>query len=147
MDKFKSDAHCINTSINTVFSKLSDPSLYKKLIDENADRLPEEARKNLDKLKFEGDHIDIESPMGAISFGINHAATVAPKEIVYSALNSPVKFNLVIKLKELSENSTELVSILEADLPIFVKTMVSPQITEAAKQFGKVLASLPYDTL
>lgn len=147
MEKFQSDVQCIAHNINTIYDKLSNPSRYKELIEANADKLPEEARKNLDKLQFEDGCIAIQSPMGAIKLAVDQATTIDPTRIAYTAVGSPVKFNLIIELKAIDENTTEEVASLELDLPFFMAKMVAPQLKEGAKKFGELLKMIPYDNL
>lgn len=147
MEKFKSDSCRVNHNINLVFSKLSNPSGFKKLIEMNADKLPEEAKANMEKVKFNGNSIAISSPMGDIELGIDEKQTVEPTRVAFAALNSPVKFGLTIELTEVDENTTEEVAVLELDIPFFMSKMVAPQLKEGARKFGELLEKLPYDIL
>lgn len=147
MERFQSDVQCIAHNINTIFDKLSNPSRYKQLLEDNADKLPEEARKNLDKVQFEDDGIAIQSPMGAIKLAVDQATTIEPTRIAYTAVGSPVKFGLAIDLKAIDENTTEEVATIELDLPFFMAKMVAPQLKDGAKKFGELLKMIPYDNL
>ena len=147
METYKSNEQRINCDINTIFSKLSNPSIFKAQIDANRDRLPQEAIDNLDKVQFEDDAIAIESPMGPLRLAVNHEQSAMPNRIVYSAAQSPVAFNLVIDLKEAGEQETDSVTALELDIPIFMRAMVGGKLKEAAAKFGEMLAKLPYASL
>ena len=147
MERFQSDVQCIAHNINTIFDKLSNPSRYKQLLEDNADKLPEEARKNLDKVQFDNDGIAIQSPMGAIKLAVDQATTIEPTRIAYTAVGSPVKFGLAIDLKAIDENTTEEVATIELDLPFFMAKMVAPQLKDGAKKFGELLKMIPYDSL
>lgn len=147
METFKSEVQVINYNIDTIFDKLSNPSRYQQLIADNADKLPEEARKNLDKVQFEDDCIAIQSPMGAIKLAVDRATTIDPTRIAYTAVGSPIKFGLAIDLKAIDENTTEEVATIELDLPFFMAKMVAPQLKEGAKKFGELLKMIPYDNL
>ena len=145
MDKYASAVQTLNHNINTIFSNLSNPSKYRQLLEDNADKLPNEAKQNIDKIKFCADHIEIESPMGAVSLGLDPNDTVSPTRITYAALNSPVKFGLSINLQEIDENTTSAVATLEVDLPFMVRKMVGSQLNAAANKFGELLTILPYE--
>lgn len=147
MERFQSDVQCIAHNINTIFDKLSNPSRYKQLLEDNADKLPEEARKNLDKVQFDDDGIAIQSPMGAIKLAVDQATTIEPTRIAYTAVGAPVKFGLAIDLKAIDENTTEEVATIELDLPFFMAKMVAPQLKDGAKKFGELLKMIPYDNL
>ena len=144
MGKYSSDTHRINANINTIFGKLSNPTLYKEAIENNLDRLPEEARKNLDKLQFNENSIVLQSPMGEVTLGVDNNKTVEPTRVVYAALNSPVKFSLEIELIAIDENTTEEMATINLDMPFFVEKMVSGQLKDGAKKFGELLKMLPY---
>ena len=99
METYKSDKHVIDCDIATVYSKLSNPEVFRRHMEENIDKLPEEARTHLQNLKFEEGGVVIESPMGPLKLGI--VETVEPSKIVFGAAQSPVPFGLVIELKEI----------------------------------------------
>ena len=75
MDTYKSDAQRINHNIGTIFQKLSNPAIFQQHIEQNKDRLPDEARANLDKVVFGPDSISIESPMGPLKLAIDPEQT------------------------------------------------------------------------
>ena len=59
MESYKSDKIVIDYGIDVIYSKLSDPRVFKAHLDANMDRLPAEAREHLEKVKFEDDGISI----------------------------------------------------------------------------------------
>ncbi len=147
MDTYKSDAHRINHSIQVIYDKLSNPSVFQQQIEANRDRLPEEARANIDKVTFGPDSITIDSPMGPLKLAVDPEQSEAPGRIVFTAAQAPVKFNMMIELTAVSDNETDSVAALQLDLPFFLRGMVSKQLEEGARKFGQMLAMLPYDTL
>ena len=52
MESFKSNPHSIACDAATIYSKLTNPSLIKQLIESHADRIDEQARQHLDTVKF-----------------------------------------------------------------------------------------------
>ncbi|MBQ9217780.1 MAG: hypothetical protein IJ160_06365 [Muribaculaceae bacterium] len=147
MDTYKSDAQRIKHNIGTIFQKLSNPAIFQQHIEQNKDRLPDEARANLDKVVFGPDSISIESPMGPLKLAIDPEQTQEPGRIVFTAAQAPVKFNMVIELSPVSETETDSVASLQLDLPFFLRGMVGKQLEEGARKFGQMLAMLPYDNL
>ena len=145
METYKSDAQIIDCDIQTVFSKLSNPEVFKAQLEQNIDKLPEEARQNLDKVKFEADGVSIESPMGPLKMKVTEK--VEPNKIVFGAAQSPVAFNLVIELAEKNVDQTESVAALQLDLPMMLRAMVGSKLKEGAKMFGQMIARLPYKDL
>lgn len=147
MDSYKSQPQRIACDINTIYNKLSSPAVFKAQIDAHRHQLPDEAQANLDKVQFLDDAIAIESPMGQLKLAVDPEQSQAPQRVVYTAAQSPVKFNMVIELTALSEQETESQAALELDLPIFMRAMVSNQLEQAASKFGEMLAQLPYNAL
>ena len=145
METYKSDINRINCNIGTVFAKLSNPSLFQEQIEKNLDRMPDDARENLSKVKFEPDGISIESPMGPLKMAIQEV--VEPNKIVFGAAQSPVAFNLIINLAEVDEENTDSETHLQLDLPIMLRAMVGGKLKDAAKMFGEMLTKLPYNEL
>ncbi len=145
METYKSDKHVIDCDIATVYSKLSNPEVFRHHMEENIDKLPEEARTHLQNLKFEEGGVVIESPMGPLKLGI--VETVEPTKIVFGAAQSPVPFGLVIELKEIDAEHTESVTGLQLDLPIMLRAMVGSKLKDGAKKFGEMIARLPYKNL
>ncbi len=142
MESYKSDVQEIACDINTVFSKLSNPEVFKTQIDRHADELPQEARENLGKVTFEADAITIESPMGPIKLVLQEK--IAPSKLLFTAAQSPVAFNLIITLTSINEACTQALAELQLDISMMLRAMVGGQLKQAAQQFGQMLAKLPY---
>lgn len=142
MSSYKSEPQLIACDIATVYSKLSNPSSFKNTIDANVDSLPDDAKENLKKVTFGADAITIESPMGPLKLAV--AQKVEPTMITFAAAQAPVNFSLVINLERVDDNTTRSIAELQLDVPVFIKAMVGPQLERGAKQFGEMLAKLPY---
>lgn len=145
MESYQSDLQTIYCDINTVFSKLSHPENFKTQIDKNIDQIPQDAKENLKKVTFDADSITIQSPMGPLKLQVTEIQE--PSKIKFAAVQSPVAFGLTINLGQVDAETTTVQSTLELDLPIFVRGMVGGQLKKAAKQFGEMLAKLPYRDL
>ena len=76
MESFKSSPHAIACSAATIYSKLTNPSLIKNLIDEHADKIEGEARQHLDTVKFSEGSISIQSPMGEVSLSLDREQSI-----------------------------------------------------------------------
>ncbi len=147
METYKSNPQRIGCDIDTIYNKLSSPAVFRAHIEANRDRLPEEARANLDKVQFQDDAISIESPMGELRLAIDADQSASPNRVVYTAAQSPVQFNMVVELNPVSETETESVASLQLDLPLFMRAMVGNQLQQAVSKFGEMLAQMPYQTL
>lgn len=142
METYKSDKVTINHNINLIYSKLSDPSIFKAQIDNNMDRLPEEAREHLKSVKFEEDGISVESPMGTLKLSVSESQE--PTMVKYTAQSSPVPFGVTINLESVDENTTHAVTELNIELPFMLKAMVGGKLSEGAQKMGELIAKLPY---
>lgn len=142
METYKSDKVIIDHNIDVIYSKLSDPRVFKAHIDSNIDRLPDEAREHLEKVKFEDDGISVDSPMGALKLSVSES--VAPSMVKYTAQSSPVPFGLTINLQAIDDTHTESITELNIELPFMLKAMVGSKLTDGAKKLGELIAKLPY---
>ena len=145
MDSYKSDKSIIDFGIDVIYDKLSDPRVFKAHIDQNIDRLPEEAREHLEKVKFEDDGISVESPMGALKLSVTES--VEPTMVKYTAQSSPVPFAMTINLEPIDEGHTESVAELSIELPFMLKAMVGSKLKDGADKLGEMIAKLPYGEL
>ena len=138
METYKSDKVTINHNINLIYSKLSDPSIFKAQIDNNMDRLPDEAREHLKSVKFEEDGISVESPMGTLKLSVSESQE--PTMVKYTAQS----FGVTINLESVDENTTQAVTELNIELPFMLKAMVGGKLSEGAQKMGELIAKLPY---
>ena len=147
MESFKSTPHAIACSAATIYSKLTNPSLIKNLIDAHADKIEGEARQHLDTVKFSEDSISIQSPMGEVSLSLDRGQSIDGQRVVYTASQSPVPINMVINLEQQPDDTTMSTAELQLQLPFFLRKMVEGQLQEGANRFGELLALIPFDKL
>lgn len=144
MDTFKSDAVTINTAIDKVYSKLSNPVTLKNI--ENIGNVPEEVKAKIDDITFGEDTISFKAnPIGDVTLQI--VERVEPTRIVYSATSMPIPLKAVINLESVDATTTKAVAELQMELNMFIRPMVEKPLTEGAKKFGELLTVLPYDML
>lgn len=147
MESFKSNPHAIACDAATVYSKLTNPSLIKSLIEAHADRINDEARQHLDTVKFTEDAIAIQSPMGEVVLALDRESSVDGERVVYTASQSPVPINMVINLEAQPDATTMSTAELQLQLPFFLRKMVEGQLQEGANRFGELLSLIPFDRL
>lgn len=142
MDTFKSEVVTINCNIDKIYSKLANPEAFNAF----ADRLPDEAKEKLDKVKFEHDSITFEAnPVGEIR--LNIVERVEPTRVVFAAAQSPVPLQAVISLEKVGENETRACAELGVELNPFIRPMLSKPLQDGANKFGEMLSKLPYDLI
>lgn len=142
MESYKSDKVVIDHNIELIYNKLSNPSMFKEQMEKNMDRVPDEAREHLNKVKFEEDGISIESPMGEVKLSVSES--VAPNLVKYVAESSPVPFGLTVNLEAIDEEHTNAVAEINIELPMMLRAMVGGKLSEGAQKMGEVIAKLPY---
>lgn len=147
MESFKSNPHAIACDAATVYTKLTNPSLIKDLIEAHADRIDDTARQHLDTVKFTEDAIAIQSPMGEVVLALDHENSVEGQRVVYTASQSPVPINMVINLEAQPDATTMSTAELQLQLPFFLRKMVEGQLQEGANRFGELLSLIPFDRL
>ena len=145
MESYKSEKVVIDYNIDLIYNKLSNPSVFKEHIDQNIDRMPEEAREHLNKVKFEEDGISIESPVGAMKLSVSES--VAPNLVKYVAQSSPVPFGLTVNLEAIDEEHTYGVAEINIELPLMLRAMVGDKLKDGAQKMGEVLTKLPFGNL
>ena len=145
METYRSEKNVIDFNIEVIYSKLSDPRVFKAHIDRNIDRLPQEAREHLDKVKFEDDGISVESPMGALKLSVSES--VEPTMVKYVAQSSPVPFGVTVNLEPIDDTHTQAVTELNIDIPFMLKAVVGGKLSEGALKMGEMIAKLPYGEL
>jgi len=145
MENYKSEKVIIDYGIDVIYSKLSDPRVFKSHLEQNIDRLPDEAREQLEKVKFEDDGISVESPMGALKLSVSES--VAPTLVKYAAQSSPVPFGMTVNLEPIDEGHTQCITELNIELPMMLRAMVGSQLKDGAKKLGEMIAKLPYGEL
>lgn len=147
MESFKSTPRVIVCDAETIYSKLTNPSLIKQQIEAHADHIDAEARQHLDTVSFGEDSIAIQSPMGEVTLALDHDASIDNERVVYTALQSPVPINMVINLERQDDATTLSTAELQLNLPFFLRKMVEGQLKEGAERFGELLSRIPFDKL
>ena len=147
MESFKSTPHGIACDANTIYSKLTDPSLIKRQIEAHADQMDPSALQHLEAVKFGEDSIAIQSPMGEVMLSLDRENSIEGEKVVYTASSSPVPINMVINLEPQDDGTTMSTAELQLKLPFFMRKMVEGQLVEGANRFGELLARIPFDRL
>lgn len=135
MTEFTSDIQQIPYSAERVFSKLSDlnnlesvrPLLEGKVKDFSFDK---------DSCQFRVD------PIGTVGLSIEEREPF--KTIKLKSVKSPVEFLGWIQLQEVAPDDTRLKLTFRADIPIFLKSMISKKLEEGINTVAAMLAALPY---
>ncbi|MDE7154072.1 MAG: hypothetical protein K2O00_06475 [Muribaculaceae bacterium] len=137
MSKYSGKPSMVNRSNTELFSKLSNVDAMR----ERFEQIPDDVKAQAGQLRFEDNRLIIVTPQaGEIAFAIKSAKE--PEQIVYSAEHSPVPLNLVVDLKPVSENSTEVTTSIDVELPMMLRPLVGPQMQKAADKLAEVISQL-----
>lgn len=144
MDIFSSEPTTINTAIQTVYAKLSNPLALQNL--QKSVTVPVQAKEQDKDLTFGADTISFNiNPVGMVTLRVTEREE--PNKIVYTAESFPVPMQAVVKLESAGDAATVAVAELHIELNMFVRPMVDKPLREWSSRFGQMLAAIPYDKL
>lgn len=137
MAQFESSIKQIPYAQQKVYDMLSDLSNINRV----KDKIPED---KLNDLTFDSDSISINaSPVGNITMRIIEREE--PKCIKFESENSPMPFNFWIQILPTSETASKMRLTIKADIPIFLKGMVTKPLQEGIEKIADALAMIPYE--
>ncbi len=137
MAKYKGTAVTVNHPAQQIFDKVSDFSTFQERIDQ----LPDDARQKLPEVRFTTDTITINAPaVGELTFKV--VELVSPVLMRMVAENAPVPINININLTPVSDESTEVVTELDVEIPAMLRPLIGNRMQEAADKFGKLFGNL-----
>lgn len=137
MTQFESSVKQIPYAQQKVYEMLSDLNNIERV----RDKIPED---KLNDLTFDSDSISINaSPVGNITMRI--VEREAPKCIKFESENSPMPFNFWIQILPTSETASKMRLTIKADIPIFLKGMVTKPLQEGIEKIADALAMIPYE--
>ena len=150
MSTFESSIRQIPYPQQSVYDKLSDLNNLQKLKERYElmkDTMPEEARKQAEKIKdmqFDQDSLSVNvPPVGAIRLKVVNREE--PKCIKFETEQSPVPFNFWIQLLPVTSTSSKMKLTIKADLNPFIKQMVKKPLQEGIEKIADVLQMIQYE--
>lgn len=136
MSKFESSVKQIAYPQQNVYDMLSDLTNIERV----KDKVPEDKLKDL---AFDKDTISISvSPVGAVSMRI--VERDEPKTIKFESENSPLSFKFWIQILPVEATTSKMKLTIDADIPFFMKGMVSGPLQEGVEKIADALAMIPY---
>lgn len=136
MAKFESSIKQIAYSQEAVYRCISDLSNIEKI----RDRIPAD---KFEKLAFTSDEITIGSPVGEVTMKIIERDE--PKCVKFQTMQSPVPMTMWVQMLPVGEQTSKIRVTIDADIPIFLKGMVSKPLQEAVEKIADALAMIPYE--
>lgn len=136
MVTFTSKPVVLDSAVDTILDKFSDLTRLQAVID----KVPAEERAKIGDVELTQDSIILKTQqVGNITLKITERSS---ERVVFTAVNAPAKMDLLINLKALSADSTELTAAMDVDIPPFLKSMVGGSLQKAVDQFGALMGRL-----
>ena len=133
MTTYESDIKTISSNEEVVFGILSDLNNLKKIQEQApvADKV-KDVQFDTDSCSF------IVEGFGKVGFRVIERE--AYKTVKFESENAPVKLNVWVQLKSISENETAMKLTIKADLPTMIKMMVDKKLKEGVNAVADLLA-------
>ena len=136
MAEYKSKPVTVGRSAEFIADKFADLSSFGHALDS----MSEADRAKVGDVKFEKDSITIDTKqVGTISFKVTERS---PKRVVMNAVGSPVPLDLSVNLTPLGEESTEIVTAIDVEIPAMLRPLIGGAMQKAVDQFGDLMAKL-----
>ena len=150
MTTFESTIRQINYPQQNVYNKLSDLSnlqALKERYELMKDTMPEEARKQAEKiqdLQFDQDSLSVNvPPVGNIKLRVVNREE--PKCIKFETEQSPIPFNFWIQILPVTSTTSKMKLTIKAELNMFIKQMVKKPLQEGIEKIADVLQMIQYE--
>lgn len=135
MTEYTSDIQQIPFSAERVYSKLSDLN--------NLESVKSLLEGKVKDFTFETDSCQFKvDPIGTV--GVRIIEREPYKTIKLESVKSPIEFMGWIQLQEVAPEDTRLKLTFRADIPMFLKAMISGKLEDGIKTIAEMLAKLPY---
>ena len=138
MSKYSSQPVVVKRSAETIAEQFAD---FRRL-QSALDNLPADEKAKVGDVSFTEDTIKISTQqVGEIKFKVDRRT---PEAISLKAEKSPVPMNLILEMKPVDAESTELTGVIDVDIPMMLRPIVGPTLQKAADQFGSLFARFVY---
>lgn len=135
MAKYTGKTTVVNQPAQALFDKFSN----LQNLQERVESLPEDVKAKMGTVRFTEDSFIIVTPqVGEVALKIKER--IEPSKIVFCAEKSPVPLELSVNFKTIDENSTEVSTAIEVDVPMMLRPIIGPQLQKAADGFGETLS-------
>ncbi|MDR0834108.1 MAG: SRPBCC family protein [Candidatus Symbiothrix sp.] len=147
MSEFTSDIKTIPYSQSAVYEALSNLENLEWAKDKiPLDRVPAKELEKIKEFTFDRDSFSFTvDPVGKVTFAISEREP--SKTIKFGVEGLPAKGNLWIQIAPVSDHESKIKLTVKADLPFYLKPMVSKPLQNGLNQMADVLAVLPYDQI
>ena len=135
MAKYTGKTTVVNQSAQNLFDKFSN----LQNLQERVESLPEDVKAKMGTIRFTEDSFIIVTPqVGEVALKIKER--IEPSKIVFCTESSPIPLELSVNFNAINENSTEVSTAIEVDVPMMLRHIIGPQLQKAADGFGETLS-------
>lgn len=137
MSRYESKTVTVEKSIDDMFNRFSDLSLFEKRIQE----LPDDKRAQLGDVRFSTDAISIVTPqVGELKFQI--VERCYPDKIVFGSPGAPINLKMSVNFAAAGDSATNVTTVIDVDIPAMLRPFVGPKLQQAADKFGEMISNL-----
>lgn len=136
MSTYKGKPTVVNRPVADIYNRFSNLSSLREVYENNPNLNRSDAQ-----VKFGDDYLSVTNPqLGEIKFEI--VDRQEPSRVAFKAANFPMPLGMVINLKPITEDSTEISTDIDIELPAMVKMMLGSKIQDVADNFGKLMSGM-----
>lgn len=137
MSTYTSTPTVVNRPILEMYQRFDDLTMFASKLEQ----LPEEQRAKIGDVSFTKDSIAINTPqIGQLRFDVTER--IAPTKVVFGTASSPVPLTMAINFKTITDDTTEVTTVIDVELPAMLRPFVGPKMQQAADQFGVLMSRL-----
>lgn len=142
--EYKSKAVTLSAPIEKVYARFSNPENLKALIDNApADKLPADKLEQLQSMQVTPDSIIMQGgPTGSITLQVVNRQ--APTLVAMSPVGIPMPLELQLRFNPLTDEQTEAVAAIVADIPMMLRPMVKGPLQQIVDQFAVLMSAIPF---
>lgn len=134
MAQYKSKPVTVGFPAEFIAEKFGDLTVLGNAVE----RLGDAEREKLGDITFNKDSIKMDTKqVGTIEFKVVERTA---DRVTMKAMGSPIELLLVINLKAQGEHSTQVETVIDVDIPVMLRPMVSGPLQKAVDQIGDLLA-------
>lgn len=137
MAKYTGKKTVVNKPAQDIYDKFKDLTALQAQMEQ----LPDDVKAQMGEIHITQDSIIIVTPqVGEVELRIKER--IEPQKVAFITVNSPMPLEMSVNISPVDENSCEVYSALEVDIPLMLRPLVGPQLQKAADGFGETLLKL-----
>ena len=106
--------------------------------------MPADKLEQLRKVEITPDSLTLPGgPTGAVTLRL--ARCERPSLISLKAADLPIDITLQLHLRPLTENTTEVQCVIDADVPMMLRPMVKGPLQQVADKVAELMGGIPFD--